>query len=431
MPLDRPFLHLFTANLRGSLTVAEFCDDLPFVPAPLFMVYDRTAVTLEITSQLSLFAFKRTRVNLMLEKLVPKLKCPVCLDSSAALNLNVFSRSEERRVLDGILVCEACSAWFPIEKYLLELIPAELMDIESAEVFAKRHSDDFRKSGVNPECAGRKKGAVSESSHDYSAHFAQREHFDWYAEKLDGNYADYAETPFWKVVDASTFDQWDPILNRSHWLLDVGCANGRSTFPLVDEKRVVVGFDISKLMIRQAIERAEKERCAERVSFFVGDGASLAFKDGSFDCVQTYGVLHHLPDPKKVIREIQRVLRPDGVHLGSENNDTAFRWIFDAVMRLFTIWHEEAGEEPLISHKMLADWTSGLEVKSEVSTSVFVLPHVFNLLGFSGAAKLLSLTDRIGKFLPWIKSNGGLIVFEITKSPSANAENPLKCLKRY
>ena len=231
----------------------------------------------------------------MLEKLAPKLRCPVCSDSSTALKLNVFSQAEESRILDGILVCEACSAWFPIEKYLLELVPAELMDIEAAEAFAKRHSDDFKKSGVNTEYAGRKKEGGSEFSRDFSAQLAQRKHFDWYAGRLNGNYTDYAETPFWKAVDAATFYHWGPIINRSHWLLDVGCANGRSVFPLVDEKRIVVGFDISKRMIRQSIERAEKEDCAERVSFFVSDGSSLPFKDVSFDCVQTYGVLHHLP----------------------------------------------------------------------------------------------------------------------------------------
>ena len=122
----------------------------------------------------------------MLEKLAPKLRCPVCSDSSTALKLNVFSQAEESRILDGILVCEACSAWFPIEKYLLELVPAELMDIEAAEAFAKRHSDDFKKSGVNTEYAGRKKEGGSEFSRDFSAQLAQREHFDWYAETLKG-----------------------------------------------------------------------------------------------------------------------------------------------------------------------------------------------------------------------------------------------------
>ena len=44
----------------------------------------------------------------------------------------------------------------------------------------------------------------------------------------------------------------------------------------------------------------------------IGDGAMLPFKDESFDAVISEAVLEHVPDPKAVIYEIRRVLKPGG-----------------------------------------------------------------------------------------------------------------------
>ncbi|HUQ95540.1 MAG TPA: class I SAM-dependent methyltransferase [Bryobacteraceae bacterium] len=43
------------------------------------------------------------------------------------------------------------------------------------------------------------------------------------------------------------------------------------------------------------------------------DAASIPFPDGHFDCVHSFGVLHHIPDVDTVLKEIHRVLKPEGV----------------------------------------------------------------------------------------------------------------------
>ncbi len=42
------------------------------------------------------------------------------------------------------------------------------------------------------------------------------------------------------------------------------------------------------------------------------DATSLLFEDGTFDCVYSFGVLHHIPDVEKALAEIKRVLKPGG-----------------------------------------------------------------------------------------------------------------------
>ncbi len=199
------------------------------------------------------------------------------------------------------------------------------------------------------------------------------------------------------------------------FFLDIGCANGRSAMPLVAPNRIVVGFDISRAMVVKGVQSLDEKGYSSQAAFFVADGSVLPFQDGVFECAQTYGVLHHLPDPGAVIKEAQRVLKRGGIHLGSENNETSFRPMFDWLMKYFTLWHEEAGEEPLISHEMLYAWLKNLNVTTSVRTSVFAPPHLCNLIGRTLSRVLIDISDRVFRVIPWVGRNGGLIVFEIRK----------------
>jgi SAM-dependent methyltransferase len=49
-----------------------------------------------------------------------------------------------------------------------------------------------------------------------------------------------------------------------------------------------------------------------RSSLLVADAERLPFADGSFDLVDSWGVLHHSPDTARAVEEVRRVLRPGG-----------------------------------------------------------------------------------------------------------------------
>jgi ubiquinone/menaquinone biosynthesis C-methylase UbiE len=67
-------------------------------------------------------------------------------------------------------------------------------------------------------------------------------------------------------------------------------------------------------MIERARENADGSRNGDqrRPSFLVGDVASLAFPDRSFDLVVSTLSMHHWADPTAAVAEIGRVLRPGG-----------------------------------------------------------------------------------------------------------------------
>ncbi|MCL0064541.1 methyltransferase domain-containing protein [Dehalococcoidia bacterium] len=93
---------------------------------------------------------------------------------------------------------------------------------------------------------------------------------------------------------------------RGKRLLDVGC--GKGLFLSVAESRGVqaYGVDISKT----AVERARIISPACKI--VIGLGEELPWKDNYFDYVTCFGSLEHFIDPAKAVREMVRVLRPEG-----------------------------------------------------------------------------------------------------------------------
>jgi len=226
----------------------------------------------------------------------------------------------------------------------------------------------------------------------------------------------YQQTPFWRAADAQTVRRWNPRVKPGHWILHIGSADGRGGVYFADVPGVtLVGFDISRKMIANAIVRAKHTGLNKRAAFLVADATRPPFRSGTFDIVITFGVLHHLPAPRQSTRDIQTLLVPGGVHLAFENNESFARPVFDWLMKVLPLWSEEAGREPLISQAMVREWIAGLPVRFSVATSVFLPPHLLNWVGHRAADTLLRTTDAVAHRLPVVRDQGGLIVFELEK----------------
>ena len=342
--------------------------------------------------------------------LVERLACPCCRDERSPLNAIPFLENG-KAIVDGVLVCPACRAWYPIQDALLELVVPPLLDLAGLAPFLHAYAKELAAANcpVSP---------LSAPAAHLDAQAEQRKYFDWYAENEQLNYAVYQNTPFWRAEDLLVFSEWKTKATKSDgWLLDIGSADGRSTFQWAEIVKHVVGCDISKKMIRHAIERARHLGTESRMSFFVADADSLPLRSGSFDYACTYGVLHHLPNPGKTYGDLIRVLGRGGIFFAAENNKSAFRGVFDVLMRMFPLWTELAGEEPLISLRMFRDWSQGLPVVLSTRNSVFIPPHLLNLAGYRLAGPLLRLTDCVFRHIPWFQNQGGVIIVESHKQP--------------
>jgi ubiquinone/menaquinone biosynthesis C-methylase UbiE len=107
-------------------------------------------------------------------------------------------------------------------------------------------------------------------------------------------------------------------------VLDIGCANGFSTFRQheIEPQARYTGIDYAGSMIEHANKAlAEKRLDPDRIRFSVASILDLPFGDGEFDVAYTTRVLINLPtwdEQKKGILESLRVVRPGGSLVISE-----------------------------------------------------------------------------------------------------------------
>ena len=344
----------------------------------------------------------------MLKSLLPKLLCPVCSSQSDSLKLHIFNEGVADHVQDGLIMCSSCEAWFPIEDNLLEFIPLSLMYAEDVQRFYDRFRTELTELNISY-------ASPSDKSGEYADQLKQREHYDEWAEDDKLSYDDYEKLPFWIANDQAVYNRWKKLQkNAIGWLLDVGAGNGRSAVRLTSPEITVIGIDISKKMLRKAVERSKESGVHATRSFTVGDATNLNFKNDSFDYAITSGVLSQLPDVKQTCSEIQRILIPGGIYFGLENNNSMFRGLFDLLSKFIGLWKNETGSDPVISRKMLEDWHSGYKTKINSLSSVFLPPILYNFGGPKVAFKLLKMTDAIF-YAFGLKNHGGLIIYEIEK----------------
>lgn len=106
------------------------------------------------------------------------------------------------------------------------------------------------------------------------------------------------------------------------FVLDVGCANGYSTFKQFERHNIrIQGVDFSEKMIENAIIQKEKLALGDNIEFEIADIRELPFADATFDLTYTTRVIINLPnweDQMKSINECLRVTKKGGMVILSE-----------------------------------------------------------------------------------------------------------------
>jgi SAM-dependent methyltransferase len=151
-----------------------------------------------------------------------------------------------------------------------------------------------------------------------------RENALYYVDTQVG-YDDPDTEVFWtngETVVTNMFDMVGFAPRPTDTVLDIGCGVGRLTRALAHRVAHVYGLDVSSEMLRLA---QDHNRELENVDWLHGDGEGLGvLEDGSVDGCFSHVVFQHIPDPEvtlNYVREIGRVLRPDGWTLFQVSTD--------------------------------------------------------------------------------------------------------------
>jgi ubiquinone/menaquinone biosynthesis C-methylase UbiE len=98
-------------------------------------------------------------------------------------------------------------------------------------------------------------------------------------------------------------------------VLDVG--TGTALIPIELCRRAVDAevhaVDLAFSMLAIARRNVERAGLGARVHLEPGDAKSTRWAKNSFDAVVSNSLVHHIPEPERVLREMHRLVRPGGV----------------------------------------------------------------------------------------------------------------------
>lgn len=105
-------------------------------------------------------------------------------------------------------------------------------------------------------------------------------------------------------------------------VIDCSCGNGYGSYYLATHGAAnVLGIDIAQ----EAIDYSKEHFQHNNLKYVLGDATNLMeIEDGTVDVYVCYETIEHIAEPSLMLREIKRILKPDGILLISCPNDNIF-----------------------------------------------------------------------------------------------------------
>ena len=96
-------------------------------------------------------------------------------------------------------------------------------------------------------------------------------------------------------------------------ILNLGCGPGLLEESLSSFGFFGIGIDSSPSMINLARNRSLEKGFSEKWQFFVEDCENTKLSSGEFDCVIASGLIEYMPNDEKLLKEVKRLLKDDGI----------------------------------------------------------------------------------------------------------------------
>jgi len=117
-------------------------------------------------------------------------------------------------------------------------------------------------------------------------------------------------------VGIGNSDELAKYLGNDEIILDLGAGLGGSSISFALSGLYAIAADISQTMLETAAKRAQKHNVPnDKIIFTRMNGYKLELANNSIDVVLAMDVLHQVDQPKLMMEEIKRVLKPDGFFL--------------------------------------------------------------------------------------------------------------------
>lgn len=101
------------------------------------------------------------------------------------------------------------------------------------------------------------------------------------------------------------FEKWN-----GKRVLDYGCGSGIDSVEFARNGAIVTAVDITDNAM--SLTKALAEEAGVRLIVLKVNGQAIPFKDETFDCIYSFGCLHHIPDAERTLKGMHRVLKIGG-----------------------------------------------------------------------------------------------------------------------
>jgi len=156
-------------------------------------------------------------------------------------------------------------------------------------------------------------------------------------------------------------------------VLEVGVGTGLA-LPHYNPDKRITGIDLSKEMLRKARERTREDRLTNVQALHEMDAEATSFDDNAFDIAVGMFVASVVPNPRRLLAEMRRLVRPGGNILLVNHFAAAKgpRWWLERAMAPASRalgWHPDFAMDAIFSQEDLAR----IETESVRPFGVFTL----------------------------------------------------------
>jgi SAM-dependent methyltransferase len=109
------------------------------------------------------------------------------------------------------------------------------------------------------------------------------------------------------IPDFAGFDRW-----KGKYVLEVGCGIGTDAINFARDDAIYTGVELSQASLDVAKRRFDVFGLPGRLVQCNAEKLADYVEHEAFDLVYSFGVIHHTPQPDSVVREVRKVIRPDG-----------------------------------------------------------------------------------------------------------------------
>ena len=160
-----------------------------------------------------------------------------------------------------------------------------------------------------------------------------------------------------------------------------------------------------------------------RFSFSIADAQDIPFPNKSFDRMTANHMLYHVPDIRKSLTEIKRVIKPDGLFMAATNGEMHMIELYvmlsvlcpgympeDSKHTRFSLENGSDFLEHYFSHVVMIPYLSDLWV----TDADLLVDYVFSMWDASGVIKKEQYLTLLNHFRSVIQQEGGIFIRKST-----------------